>query len=85
MKDFRTKPNRTGYQIDVPPGGDPMRAYKRLKNMLKKDGVLEDYKERQSYQKPSFKRRERKKKRDRIINQLTRYAEAERGMGFPKR
>jgi len=37
------------------------RAIKRFKKKVEDEGILQDYKEKQYYQKPSFIRREKKK------------------------
>ena len=47
------------YQVEVR-NGNVDKAYKILERMLKKDRVLENYKERQRYKKPSKLRNEKK-------------------------
>jgi ribosomal protein S21 len=46
-----------GYSVDVPPGGDAVRAYRKIKKMLKDNKVFEEMRERESFTPPSAKRR----------------------------
>jgi len=46
-----------GYTVEVPPGGDPLRAYRKIKRMLKENKVFEEMREREGYTKPSAKKR----------------------------
>ena len=55
-----------GYEVEVR-NDDPMRAYKVLERMLKKDRVLETYKEKQYYVKPSQRRHEENKRKKKAI------------------
>ena len=41
-----------GYYVDIPEGGDPMRAYRKIKKWIKNDRFLEELKDRQYFQKP---------------------------------
>lgn len=54
------------YQVEVR-NGNVQKAYKILERMLKKDRVMEDYRERQTYKKPSQKRNEHKRRVKRRI------------------
>ena len=49
-----------GYKIEVR-NNNVEKALRVLKKKLIKDGVMKELKERQYYQKPSFKKREKKK------------------------
>jgi ribosomal protein S21 len=50
-----------GYYVDVPPGGDAIRAYRKIKRMLKENRVFEEMRERQGFTPRSAKRREARK------------------------
>ena len=50
-----------GYSVDVPPGGDAVRAYRKIKRMLKENRVFEEMRERESFTPRSAKRREARK------------------------
>ena len=53
------RPHGCNYWVEVRDGEDPSRAYRRIKKKTKDDKFFEEVKERQYYQKPSFKRREK--------------------------
>ncbi len=46
-----------GYSVDVPPGGDAVRAYRKIKRMLKDNKVFEEMRERETFTPRSQKRR----------------------------
>ena len=46
-----------GYSVEVPPGGDAIRAYRKLKKMLKEDKFFEEMRERETFTPRSQKRR----------------------------
>ena len=50
-----------GYSVEVPPGGDAVRAYRKIKRMLKENRVFEEMRERESFTPRSAKRREARK------------------------
>ena len=50
-----------GYSVDVPPGGDAIRAYRKIKKMLKDNRVFEEMREREGFTPRSAKRREARK------------------------
>ena len=50
-----------GYSVDVPPGGDAVKAYRKIKRMLKENRVFEEMRERESFTPRSAKRREARK------------------------
>ena len=52
-----------GYYVDVPDGGDAMKAYRKIKKWIKNDRFLEEQKDRQYYQKPSYWKRETEKRK----------------------
>ncbi len=82
------KPNRPvgfhGYYVEVPEGGDAMRAYRKMKKWIKNDRFFEEIKERQYFQKPSFKKREKAKRRKIVLKKLQRERDDNRFMGGRK-
>ena len=77
MKNFRSRrENRPvgfhGYYAEVPEGGDVMRAYRKIKKKIKDDKFIEELRDRQYYQKPSFKKRERQKRKKQVLRKLRR-------------
>jgi len=46
-----------GYSVDVPPGGDAIRAYRKIKKMMKDDKFFEEMRERETFTPRSQKRR----------------------------
>ena len=73
-------PPNCRYYVEVRPGEDPIRAYRKIKKKMKDDKFIEEFREKQYYRKPSFKRREKAKKRRLVIKRLTQAAEDDRGM-----
>ena len=59
-----------GYYVEVPPGGDAVRSYRKIKKWIKEDRFIEELRERQYYQKPSFKKREAEKRRRQTLKKL---------------
>ncbi len=74
-----------GYYVEIPEGGDPMRAYRKMKKWIKNDRFIEELKDRQYYQKPSFKKREREKRRRATLRKLQAKRNSERFLGRPQR
>ena len=54
------------YQVEVR-NGDVMKAYRVLERMLKKDRILETYREKQYYRNPSEVRSEEKRRKKRTL------------------
>ena len=71
----------SGYYVDVPEGGDAMRAYRKMKKWIKNDRFFEELKDRQYYQKPSFKKREVEKRKKSVLRKLQRERDDTRFMG----
>ena len=46
-----------GYSVDVPPGGDAIRAYRKIKKMMKEDKFFEEMRERETFTPRRQKRR----------------------------
>ena len=59
-----------GYYVEVPPGGDAVRSYRKIKKWIKEDRFIEELRDRQYYQKPSFKKREAEKRRRKTLRKL---------------
>ena len=59
-----------GYYVDIPEGGDPMRAYRKIKKWIKNDRFIEELRDRQHYQKPSHWKRETEKRRKQTLRKL---------------
>jgi len=85
---FFKKSNRPlgfhGYYVEVRDGEDPMRAYRKMKKWIKIDKFFEEIKERQYFQKPSFKRQEKAKKRKMVLKKLQRERDDNQFMGRKK-
>jgi len=47
--------------VEVPPGGDAIKAYRKIKRMMKENRVFEEMRERESFTPRSAKRREARK------------------------
>ena len=70
-----------GYFVDIPEGGDAMRAYRKMKKWIKNDRFIEELRDRQYYQKPSFKKREIQKRRRQTLRKLQGQRDDNRFMG----
>ena len=75
------RPHNCNYYVEIRDGDDPMRAYRKIKKKIKDDKFFEQIKERQYYRKPSFKRREKAKKRVQVLRRLQRNNDTDRFMG----
>ena len=74
-----------GYYVDIPDGGDAMRGYRKIKKWIKNDRFIEELKDRQYFQKPSFKKREKEKRRRQVLRKLQRERDDNRFLGKTKR
>ena len=86
MKKFKSRrENRPigfhGYYVEVPEGGDAIRAYRKIKKKIKEDKFIEELRDRQYYQKPSFKKREILKRKKKVLRKLKRERDDNRFMG----
>ena len=70
-----------GYYVEIPEGGDAIRAYRNKKKWIKNDRFMEELKDRQYYQNPSFKKREAEKRRKQTLRKLQRDRDDNRFMG----
>ena len=78
-------PPGCNYYAEVRDGDDPMRAYRRIKKKIKDDKFFEEIKERQYYQKPSFKKREKAKRKKIVLKKLQRERDDNRFIGKTNR
>ena len=78
------KPHGCNYWVEIRDGEDPMRAYRKIKKKIKDDKFFEEIKERQYFQKPSFKKQERAKKRKMVLKKLQRERDDNQFMGRKK-
>ena len=74
-------PSGCSYYVEVRAGEEAMRAYRRIKKKIKDDKFFDLVKERQHYQKPSFKKREKAKKRRIVLKKLQRERDSNVFMG----
>lgn len=61
-----------GYYVEVRPGEDAIRAYRKIKRWIKEDKFIDQIKASNTYQKPSEKKREKAKERKKILRKLRR-------------
>jgi len=62
-----------------------MRAYRKIKKKIKDDKFIEELRDRQYYQKPSFKKRERQKRKKQVLRKLQRERDDNRFMGVRRK
>jgi ribosomal protein S21 len=74
-----------GYYVEIPDGGDAMRGYRKIKKWIKNDRFIEELKDRQYFQKPSFKKREKAKRRRQVLRKLQRERDDNRFIGKTNR
>ena len=77
-------PSGCQYHVEVRDGEDPMRAYRKIKKKIKDDKFFDEIKERQHFQKPSFKKQERAKNRKMVLKKLQRERDDNQFMGRKK-
>tara|TARA_Y100001938_G_scaffold137938_1_gene202795 strand:+ start:6557 stop:6850 length:294 start_codon:yes stop_codon:yes gene_type:complete len=64
-----------GYYVEVPAGGDAVRAYRKIKRWIKEDKFIDQIRNNNTYRKPSEIKREKAKERSRILRKLRRQRE----------
>ena len=74
-----------GYYVEVPPGGDAVRAYRKIKRWIKEDKFIDQIRANNTYQKPSEIKREKAKERKKILRKLRRERDSNIHMGRPQR
>ena len=78
-------PPGCNYYAEVREGEDPMRAYRKIKKKIKDDKFFDKIKERQYFQKPSFKKQEKAKNRKMVLKKLQRERDSNVFIGRPSR
>ena len=61
-----------GYYMEVPPGGDAVRSYRKIKRWIKEDKFIDQIRANNTYQKPSEIKREKQKQRRKTLRKLQR-------------
>ena len=61
-----------GYYVEVPPGGDAVRSYRKIKRWIKEDKFIDQIRANNTYQKPSEIKREKQKQRRKTLRKLQR-------------
>ena len=74
-----------GYYVDVPPGGDAVRAYRKIKRWMKEDKFIEQIRANGTFQKPSEIKREKAKERKKVLRKLRRDRDSNIHLGRPQR
>ena len=74
-----------GYYVEVPPGGDAVRAYRKIKRWIKEDRFIETIRNKSHFQKPSEIKREKEKQRKKVLRKLRRERDDNRMMGRTNR
>ena len=64
-----------GYYVEVPPGGDAIRSYRKIKRWIKEDKFIDQIRANNTYQKPSDIKREKQKQRRKVLRKLRRERE----------
>lgn len=74
-----------GYYVEVPAGGDAVRAYRKIKRWIKEDKFIEQIRANNTFQKPSEIKREKQKERKKVLRKLRRERDGNLFMGRPQR
>jgi ribosomal protein S21 len=74
-----------GYYVEIPPGGDAVRAYRKIKRWIKEDKFIDQIRANNTYQKPSEIKREKAKERKKILRKLRRDRDSNIHLGRPQR
>jgi len=74
-----------GYYVEVPAGGDAVRAYRKIKRWIKEDKFIEQIRANNTFRKPSEIKREKQKERRKVLRKLRRERESSIFMGRPQR
>ena len=61
-----------GYYVEVRPGEDAVRAYRKIKRWIKEDNFIDQIKNSNTYRKPSEIKVEKKKERRKVLRKLQR-------------
>ena len=74
-----------GYYVEVPPGGDAVRAYRKIKSWIKEDRFIDQIRDNNTFKKPSEIKREKQKQRRKVLRKLRRERDSNILMGRPQR
>ena len=74
-----------GYYVEIPPGGDAIRSYRKIKRWMKEDRFIEAIRDNSVYTKPSAIKREKRKQRAKTLRKLQRERDSNILMGRPQR
>ena len=74
-----------GYYVEIPPGGDAVRAYRKIKRWIKEDKFIDEIRNKNTYRKPSEIKVEKQKERRKILRKLRREREGNIFMGRTNR
>ena len=74
-----------GYYVEVRPGEDPLRAYRKIKRQIKEDNFIDQIRDSNTYKKPSQIKREKAKEKRKVLRKLQRERDDNRYMGRTKR
>ena len=61
-----------GYYVEIPPGGDAIRSYRKIKRWMKEDRFIESIRDNSVFTKPSAIKREKRKQRKKVLRKLQR-------------
>ena len=70
--------------MEVPPGGDAVRAYRKIKRWIKEDRFIDQIRANNTYQKPSEIKRERQKERRKVLRKLQRERDSNIFLGIKR-
>ena len=73
-----------GYYVEVPPGGDAVRAYRKIKRWIKEDRFIEQIRDNNIFKKPSEIKREKQKERRKTLRKLQRERDSNIFMGVKR-
>ena len=71
--------------MEIPPGGDAIRSYRKIKRWMKEDRFIEAIRDNSVYTKPSAIKREKRKQRAKTLRKLQRERDSNILMGRPQR
>ena len=74
-----------GYYVEVRPGEDAIRAYRKIKRYIKEDNFIDQIRNNSVFKKPSEIRVEKAKERRRVLRKLQRERDDNLYMGRVKR
>ena len=64
-----------GYYVEIKPGEDAVRAYRKIKRWIKEDKFIDQIRANNTFQKPSEIKREKAKERKKVLRKLRRERE----------